>query len=150
MNAEFFSSGYKSRSVRKGTGVRVYRNLNNGKFSIKQWDRSRSEFHGKVQAHFSSVVIKCKAADVIQIMKSAQQRAKNQGVRNVHMFLFGELVLATDQPLERPNQQITYNPFVHDRFVLASSGIEWEPPLNDFHIILTEGRAYILDLELNG
>lgn len=28
MNAEVFSSGYKSRSVNKGTGVSVYRNLN--------------------------------------------------------------------------------------------------------------------------
>lgn len=146
MSELIFDSGFKSRRAKKGVGVRVYRNLNNGKFSVMQWDRSEEfnpEQHGKVVGHFNSVVLNSRAYDKkVHVMKGGQKRAKLEGVRNVHLYLFGELELATDAELPHQGTQLTYNPFEHETLIKVNTGEAWESFQTGCKIVLTSGKAF--------
>jgi hypothetical protein len=91
--------------VEIGMRVAIYRNLNNGKISIKD------EKLKKVLGYADIVNLK----DVtLKIRKGEQARAQRDKCRNVHAYAIGTI---TSEFLDSPdNIIVSYNPFENDTF----------------------------------
>lgn len=99
------------RQVEEGQRVRVYRNLHNGLFSIK--DRKTH----RVLGYANNLLL----TDVTFIIsKSGQERARREKKRNVHAYAEGYYM--GEMSVERVSLcPLTYNPFKHDTFMYRGS-----------------------------
>lgn len=135
-----FSSNFKGRTFTSNEKVAVYRNLNNGLFSVKALT---GEFKGKVVGHFASIQINL-TGPRFKISQAGQLRARKANTRNVHAFLIGEIQSVTDLAVtsNKEEREITYNPFIHNNFVIKETG-----ETADFSAItsarLCDGRCYL-------
>lgn len=133
-----YSSGFKGRFVESGERVLIYRNLNNGKWSIKA---AQGQFKGKVVGHFDAVSLKSDDTEsMIKISLASQARARREKTRNVHCYIVGEIT-GVDDDVESFGQRITYVPFKHDTFVFAADGSEWSGKANEVNFI--DGKCYV-------
>ena len=99
------------RVIEEGQRVRVYRNLHNGLFSIKD------KKSGLVLGYTNNALL----SDVTFIIsKKGQERARKENTRNVHAYAEGFYMgeMSVNRDCLRP---ITYNPFDHDTFVYRDS-----------------------------
>lgn len=134
-----FTSNFKGRFVVSGQRVRVYRNLNNGKFSVLAME---GDSKGLVVAHFDSLSVKPLHSDasMVKILKSGQLRARQHQVRNVHCFI--EALFVDDLQPEKPlSKEITYNPFNNDSFVFKKTGAQWNGKGSS--VSMLNGKAYV-------
>ncbi len=98
--------------------VEVYWNLHKKLYSVRR--------KGKVVAHVPFITLK----DVQWVVQPAgNARVRREGKKNVHAFargtwLYGndELQLVNDELRMKDRREVTYNPDVHQGFVLRSSG----------------------------
>lgn len=101
----------KDRTLEKGQIVRVYRNLHNGLFSIKD------KKSGLVVAHASSVLLSnCK----FKVSDKGRERVRKERRKSVHAHIEGEY-----QGVEFENNldtQAYYDPYKTDYFVDKSNG----------------------------
>lgn len=127
--------GFKDRTVSIGEKVRVYRNLNNGKWSVRAMT---GEYKGKVVAHLDSLTL----TDIVFVISVAgRARVLREGRKNVHAFAMG--ILSSDEaiPLNSNSNVITYDPYRSGFFYSVSSADE---ALTDMgKLCFSEGKAYI-------
>lgn len=127
--------GFKGRTVSLGDKVRVYRNLNNGKWSIKAMT---GEYKGKVVAHLDYLTLK----DTSFIVSMAgRARVLREGRKNVHAFAMGFLHSCNEIELESTSEVITYDPYRCGFFYSIDSSntpIETIKQLN-----FTKGKAFV-------
>ena len=102
--------------------VEVYRNLHKNCWSI------RDNKTGRVIRHSDSVHLK--DAKLV-VRKSGREKVLREKRKNVHAFIRGTIDFCTDKHFE----QIAYNPYKYDSFVLVKST---EPIFHADHIFLNE------------
>lgn len=95
--------GYRGRTVKNGDEVQVYRNLNNGKWSIKAL---HGEHKGKVVAHLDALGL---TSVKFKISEASKRRAIAQQTRNVHAVAIG--VLNVNCSSVQTGEVVTYSPF---------------------------------------
>lgn len=101
---------YKNRQVNMTKPVLVYKNLHNGKFSLKQ--------NNLVVGHVDCVTLK----QVCFIVNERnRQRVIRERQKNVHAFVKGYVVDFIEQDVKEDSVFITYNPYKFDNFVFAKS-----------------------------
>ena len=115
--------------------ARVYRNLNNGRWSIQQRINNKWTVIGHAEyVELQDVSVKQSAA--------GRDRARKQQQRNVHCMAEGTLAYADgftsfkDRPIAQSpahrlsdiceRYTVTYNPFIHETLVYADSGKDFE------------------------
>lgn len=115
--------------------VDVYRNLNNGRLSIKS---RQTENYGRVIGYLDTAHL----TDVeFVVQESGRKRVIEQERKNVHAFARGTLVESSKIPCDDCTTPITYNPYEYDSFVLR----ETEEPIaeSDFAIVSTDDGVLV-------
>lgn len=100
--------------IERGTRVEVYRNLHNGKWSVRDCRT------GLVVAH----VDECSVFDARLVVQPAgRAKVKREGRKNVHAFVRGYIYNPTPAwtLTRRYMQAITYNPYKYASFVVKGS-----------------------------
>lgn len=127
--------GFKGRTYRVGDKIRVYRNLNNGKWSLLAME---GQYKNKVVGHLDSLSI----ADVSFIVSVAgQNKVKRENRRCVHAYAQGFLTSLDSPTLNSESSIVTYDPFGRDFFFKTtedSNRLESLPYLN-----FSQGKAFI-------
>lgn len=97
--------GFRGRSIDQSEPVMVYKNLHNGKLSIRQ---------GKyVVAHVDNVLL----TDVSFVVREAgRQRVIAEGRKNVHAFVKGMVVATNTGDHDTTDRKVSYNPYKHGYF----------------------------------
>lgn len=97
--------GFKGRKIDPSKPVMVYKNLHNGKLSIRQ---------GKhVVAHVDSILL----TDVSFVVREAgRQRVISEGRKNVHAFVKGKVVATNTGDHDTTDRRVSYNPYKHGYF----------------------------------
>lgn len=95
----------------------VYKNLHNGKFSIKQ--------DGLVVAHLNSIIL----SDVsFYVSQSGRNRVIKESKKNVHAFVVGYVKSINTCLLNlKGKRAITYNPYKYSSFVYKDGSSEVHP-----------------------
>lgn len=102
--------GFKGRTFSMGDKVRVYRNLNNGKWSILAMT---GEYKNKVVGHLEELSL----SDVRFIVSAAgQARVRREGRKNVHAYAQGVLSSITAAPFGVDVPIVSYDPYGKDFF----------------------------------
>lgn len=97
----------ENRSLDKNKPVEVYRNLQNGKLSIRQ--------KGLVVAYSDEVVL---SSVKFVVQPAGLKKARETGQRNVHAFVKGVIWdLEVPYIIKLHGKEVTYNPFKYDSFV---------------------------------
>lgn len=139
---EQFNSNFKGRSIEQGEVALVYRNLNNGLFSVKA---VRGEYKNKVVGHFQSLTLMpvTDKQNMVKLSIASQRRCRESGVRNVHCYLMARIVKASQerQPLSQ-GHRLTYVPFIHGSFVFADTQREWDGHAK--RIELSDGQCFVI------
>lgn len=137
-----FGSGFKNRVFTSEDVVAVYRNLNNGLFSIKALTGLNK---GLVVGHFNYIELERSGDFLSKISKAGQHRARLKNTRNVHCYIIGH-VKTTEKPLKPINlksfYQITYNPFIDDNFILKECQSPWQPKSCNY-CVFNDGKCYV-------
>jgi hypothetical protein len=124
--------------------IRVYRNLNRGDmFSWQRYERGRGWI---VQGYLQDAVLHfCK----LHVSVAGHNRAQRTQTRNVHAHIYCERVKTIFTDLSdhilahaTPENQIRYNPLEFDR---PSFMVNGQPIVELDHVLLTGGRAFIID-----
>lgn len=101
---------YKGRTVAKGQLVEVYRNLNNGYLSIRDYKTK------KVLAHAINVELQ---GVTFKVHQKGRERVLNEKRKNVHAFAIGRYM---GNPERFTGQtRVTYNPYKFKSFVNADN-----------------------------
>lgn len=103
--------GFKKRTFQLNDRVRVYRNLNNGKWSIQSMS---GEFKGKVVGHVAHL----KLTNVeFKVSMAGRARILKEKRKNVCAFAVGYLtsINASHEQCNESNE-ITFNPYESDFF----------------------------------
>lgn len=100
---------FKGRSLNYGDNVEIYRNLKNHKFSV----RVKGLVVGYVD-EINLVNVKTK------VNRAGYLRALRESQKNVHAFICGEVVEKIDLNNDDELNQLYYNPFEVDRWVLRN------------------------------
>lgn len=109
VNEQVTFIGFRGRPYSLGTKVRVYRNLNNGKFSVQA---VAGEFKGKVICHLDSLEL----TDVVfKISLASRQRVIAQKTKNVHAFAIGSLSKIAVKDCDKQTE-ISYCPYSQPHF----------------------------------
>ena len=121
---------YKDRMINMNHPVYAYRNLTNGKFSIRQYN--------KVVAHYDEcILVDCD----FKILSSGKERAMREQVRNVHAFIRGYIF---KEPMnfiqDKDLVEVTYNPFCNMGFYRIDNNEEIDRSKSVF---LKNKKAYI-------
>lgn len=95
-------TAYKGRRIDPSKKVRLYRNLNNGKISIKQG--------ALVVGHTDAIIIK-EATFIVQ--ESNRQKVLEKRQKNVHAFIEGYCERNTPKS---PGESVWYNPYKTEFF----------------------------------
>lgn len=102
--------GFKGRTFSMGDKVRVYRNLNNGKWSILA---VKGEYKNKVVGHLEELSL----SDVTFIVSAeGQARVRREGRKNVHAYAQGVLSSITAAPFGVDVPIVSYDPYGKDFF----------------------------------
>lgn len=129
-------TSFKERSVKQGQLVEVYRNLHNGKFSIRD---AKTKL---VLAHGTNFALE----NVVGIVNEAgRQRVLDEKRKNVHAFLRGNLNLHSLEPTPTPDL-VVYNPYRLDRFVIQR-GEEQKDFTREESIWINEIAIYVIKEE---
>ena len=93
--------------------VRVYWNLHKGCFSVQDYKTSKVIAH-KQKVHLTDVKF--------HVRKGGNQRVRDEGKKNVHAFMIGNLVDSSLKFNDVPDdiaigREVTYNPYKYDTFV---------------------------------
>jgi len=127
--------GFKGRTVCIGDKVRVYRNLNNGKWSIKAIS---GEYKNKVVAHLDCLTLQ----DVTFVISDAgRARVIREGRKNVHAYAVGFLKANDEITRSDDNEVITYDPYRCGFFYAldnSDEAIDHIPTL-----LFSNGKAFI-------
>lgn len=108
---------YKGRQIEEGTLVRVYRNLNCGLWSVLAME---GRYRGLVIGHFEHLrLLPHESRPLVAILPSAQRRAKMEGVRNVHLFIQGNIYCHDVEDDDRALPTVTYVPFRDSTLVMG-------------------------------
>ena len=101
---------YKGRSIKEGDKVRVYKNLHNGLFSIKDVKSGLVVGHVEI-INLENVEFKVSQAGRNKVLKEKR--------KNVHAYVEGNIINELDYIINRSvdTQAITYNPYKYDSFV---------------------------------
>ena len=99
-----------------GQQVKVYKNLNNGKISIKM----KVDGKEKVVGYADKVTLK---NVTFKVQEGGRQRVIKERQKNVHAFVCGELVAIDGLKLEL-GSIFTYNPYNNAQFVDRNNGRE--------------------------
>lgn len=93
--------GFRNREIDFSVPVRIYKNLHNGKFSIKQ--------QGHVVAHVDTF----KITDVtFKVSEAGRQRVILENKKNVHAYVCGRLLKVNEEyNVGRFWVKTTYNPY---------------------------------------
>ena len=104
--------GYKGRGVVSGQEVEVYRNLHNGRISIRD---AKSKL---VLGHADEVML---IGAQFRVSEAGRQRVLREGRKNVHAVVRGRLSLpfASAQDGFDAPVRVTYNPHKYSSFVLV-------------------------------
>ena len=97
--------------------VDIYKNLHNGKWSI------RDRRNGRVVAHVDECAVR-NAQFIVQT--AGRRRVLDEGRKNVHAFVRGDLLRAGGKFIEVLNpcalpSPVTYNPYKYSSFVYKDS-----------------------------
>lgn len=117
---------YKDRKFDYTSLYEVYRNLHNNKFSIRDKKTKLVVAHGN--DFFLNVIGSGKS-------KAGQKKAKLTGVRNVHLWLVGNLIEVSTEEVKL--LELTYNPFLHSEFIFVDES-EFETGIYYF----LDGKCY--------
>ena len=120
---------YKNREY-KNTQLDVYRNLNNGLFSLRD---SKSKL---VLAHGEDFLFN---VDSIFVSKKAQQRVRKDMRRSVHAYFKGNVI--DNQEFEVVSK-VRYNPYEHDTFISEDGDVCAEGVY-----YFNEGECYLVELK---
>lgn len=109
-----------------GQKVRVYRNLNNGQFSIVMLE---GEFKGKVVGYAPAVGIE----GVTMHITKQRDRTLKEKQRNVHAWIHGRYLGCADRPPlpYKQGKRVTYMPFVKGYFFARTRPDKPITQLND-------------------
>lgn len=98
---------FKGRTLEAGDRVFVYKNLHNGKFSVKNVET------GLVVGHADSLAL----TDVaFKVSQAGRKRVLTEKVKNVHAGIEGTYSPAHLFSLEVTTNLVTYNPYKHGYF----------------------------------
>lgn len=107
-------NSYRNRCFCVGDVCKVYRNLNNRKFSIVA---TTGQFKGKVVAHADCLTL---TNVTFKISQASRDRALREKTRNVHAFSIGTIESFADDCHDNTLEVITYRPFERDCFYRIS------------------------------
>lgn len=96
--------------------VEVYRNLHTGTWSVRDLEPG-SPTRGRVIDHPGSVILD---HPEFVVQPAGRERVRREGQKNVHAFVRGELVDEVPEFSVEIGEQVTYNPYKNDSFVLKS------------------------------
>jgi len=113
--------------------ARVYRNLNNGQWSIQQRREGKWVVVGYAE-HIDML------NPVTRQSVAGRDRARRDGVRNVHCMVEGTLSNVRAEPMTC-TKAITYNPFKHDTLVYRDTGRDFAA--GDFAQFTKEQTMYV-------
>ncbi|MGR5296861.1 hypothetical protein ACPV5U_19635 [Vibrio mediterranei] len=131
------TGGFKDRTIDAGIRCRVYRNLNNGCFSVMAMEGT---YRNKVVAHVDELILEpMESHPVNVVLAGGLLRARKEARRNVHAYLQGQVFIPHTQP--ELDFEITYYPFVDDNFKNKSSDLPIEKW--DKHIYFNDGKAWM-------
>ncbi|KJG37737.1 hypothetical protein UA32_12330 [Photobacterium angustum] len=138
-----FSSGFKNRTFTNEDVVAVYRNLNNGLFSVLALSGLNK---GLVVGHFSYIELERSGKTLSKISRAGQRRARINNTRNVHCYILGR-VTTTEKPEQLSNKlnqsyQITYNPFEDDHFIVKNGQSTWNSESCNY-CVFTDGKCFV-------
>lgn len=119
---------YKGREIDKTKEVEVYRNLNNGKLSIRQG--------GKVMGHADGVLLS-RVRPVVN--QKGRERVLRERVKNVHAYLKGMIEEGTGRGLSYDGE-LYYDPYKVSEFTDKSTG-EGKSELKYVRVTF-EGKMY--------
>ena len=100
---------YKARTIDLTKPVKVYKNLTNGKWSIKQGNH--------VVAHADELFLR---DPYFEVNENGRQRVIRERKKYVHAYICG--MLDTDITDVVGGSQITYNPYHNSTFVRRTTG----------------------------
>ena len=101
---------FKGRTITKGQVVEVYRNLNNGLLSIRDYKTKH------VLAHCETVELQ---GVQFKISQKGRERVLREKRKNVHAFAIGRY-MGNPQAFSG-QRQLTYNPYKYTSFVNKES-----------------------------
>ena len=107
---------YKGRAIDPTRPVKVYKNLTNGKWSIKQGSR--------VVAHADEVYL---SKPRFEVNENGRQRVIRERKKYVHAFVTGYVAYDTHHLVG--GTQVTYNPYHNSTFVKRTTG----QPVHELH-----------------
>ena len=104
---------YKGRNIVDGQLVKVYFNLRNHLFSVKDVKT------GLVLCHGNNITLRNVS---FEVREKDRQRVLATGVKNVHAYVVGNIDLQCNEVLN--DNRVWYNPFKTDSFKLNSERID--------------------------
>lgn len=110
----------------EGQRVKVYRNLQNGLFSV--------QFGGLVVAHLATVQL---SGVVFKVTETARQRVIITKQKNVHAYAIGTFT-ASAQPTA--TEAISYDPYHAGHFFRVQDQV---PVHSAVAVVLSQGKAYV-------
>lgn len=123
---------FKGRKIDPSQKVMVYKNLHNGKFSVRQ--------NNLVVAHVDSVIL----TDVhFKINESGRKRVITEKKKNVHAFIVGFVDAVNSCRITGGKVAITYNPYKFKSFVYKDGNHEVYPTLSQKVYCCTLNGLYI-------
>lgn len=129
-------NGFKNRTFSVGDKVRVYRNLNNGKWSIQA---ATGEYKGKVVGHLDHLTLNNVKFNV---SKAGRARILKEKRKNVCAYAIGDL-----HSIEAPEKfcdqhiEVTFNPYKTDFFCFTHDVTSQVDELEELSFI--DGKAFI-------
>ncbi len=124
---------YRGRGLNLGDTCKVYRNLNNQRFSVVA---TSGDHKGKVVAHTDSILL---SEVKFKISEASRKRALRESTRNVHAFAIGKVVSLTSQPHNPKMISVTYHPFKLPYFYQIPS---MSPVSSTPKLYLHNGKAF--------
>lgn len=115
--------------------VEVYRNLHTGTWSVRALEGPSK---GRVISHPKAICLKnC----TLVVQPAGNARVRNEGRKNVHAFVRGEVMMAHDHSIMEPYadaDQVTYNPYENTTFVDKETG----EPVTEADYVYLDAASY--------
>lgn len=124
---------YRKRHFSVGDVCKVYRNLNNRKFSIMA---TSGQFKGKVVAHADCLTL---INVSFKVSLASRERALREKTRNVHAFSIGIIDSLDTQCHDNTLEAVTYRPFERNCFYRISDN---KPIESCSKLYLNNGKAF--------
>lgn len=104
--------------------VCIYRNLHKNKWSVKCL---QGKNYGRVVAHLSNCSM---IVEKFNVNKNIQSWVRVNKVKKVHAYVIGKIVNFDKFNIEKLDE-IYYNPYLTDKFIIKSSLVEVDTLLNN-------------------